>query len=235
MSYKTPHHAHEFMKAASLAVVHQFVLACQRKQAAEKRDLLLRKKEIDFNARLGMFFGPEASISAQGVSDSDLLIKSPVLEVELKYCRPKLDQAQPVNHWNQVIGKDWNWLLRLNAAGEVFKKSAWIVFFPSIRIFTFHQCFQIPQARLVQDQLVVRDYAPFVRMVAPMAAHPSRLEYTQPAWERDVVLRRVGVGAPIRVRRQMIGNREQPIWGIVFSRLGHQAANNLQHLPSYDF
>jgi len=223
------------MKAASLAVVHQFALACQRKQVAEKRDLLLRKREIDFNARLGMFFGPEASISAQGVRDSDLLIKSPVLEVELKYCRPNAAQTQPVNFWNQVIDKDWNWLLGLNASGSVFKKSAWVVFFPSIRIFTLHQCFRIPQARMVGGLLPVRDYAPFVRMVAPMAAHPSRLEYTQPAWERDVVLRRLGVGAPIRVRRQMIGNREQPIWGLVFSRLGHEAANDLQHLPTYDF
>ena len=88
---------------------------------------------------------------------------------------------------------------------------------------------------MVGGQLAIRDYAPFIELAAPMAAHPSRLEYTQQAWERDAVLRRVGVGAPIRVRRQMIGNREQPIWGLVFSRLGHQAANDLNRLPTYDF
>jgi hypothetical protein len=235
MSYATPHHAHEFMKAASLAVVHQFALACQRKQAPEKRALLLRKREIDFNSRLGVFFGPEASISAQGVKDSDLRIKSPVLEVELKYCRPKENQIQPVNHWAQVIDKDWKWLLELNAAGEVFKKSAWVVFFPSVELFTFHQCFQIPQNRLANGQIVARDYAPFTQMVTPMAAHPTRLDYTQGTWERDVLLRRAGVGSPIRVRRQIIGHREQPIWGLVFSRIGSVANQHLQHLPAYNF
>lgn len=235
MSYATPHHAHEFMKAAALAVVHQFALACQRKQTAEKKALLLKKREIDFNARLGMFFGPEASISAQGVKDSDLRIKAPVLEVELKYCRPNEAETQPVNHWRQVIEKDWRWLLALTASGEVFKKSGWVVFFPSVDLFTLHQCFQIPNNRTVNGQLAPRDYAPFTQMVMPMAGHPSRLQYRPAAWERDVLLRRAAVGSPIRVRRQMIGNREQPIWGVIFSRVGTLAYQQLQHLPSYDF
>jgi hypothetical protein len=235
MSYATPHHAHEYMKAAALAVVHQFALACQRKQPAEKQSLLLKKREIDFNSRLAMFFGAEASISAQGVSESDLLISSPTLEVELKYCRPKNTLLQPVNHWNQVIGKDWDWLLKLNASGEVFKKTAWVVFFPSIDIFTCHQCFQIPGIRHVNGQIVERDYAPFTQLVTPDPADATRLTYNRHVWERDVVLRRVGVGAPIRVRRQIIGFREQPVWALIFSRLGHQAATALQHLPTYDF
>jgi hypothetical protein len=235
MSYATPHHAHEFMKAAALAVVHQFVLACQRKQTVEKKDLLLRKREIDFNARLAMFFGPEASISAQGVKDSDLRIKSPTIEAELKYCRPNKAQTQPINSWSKVIDKDWKWLVKLNAAGEAFKKSAWVVFFPSVDLFDFHQCFQIPTGRLQNGQLQLRDYAPFAGLVSPMVQHPSRLEYTQQPWERDVVLRRAGVGAPIRVRRQMIGNRNQPIWGLVFSRVGSVAIRALQHLSEYGF
>jgi hypothetical protein len=235
MSYSTPHHAHEYMKAATLAVVHQFALACQRKQVSEKRGLLLRKREIDFNSRLCMFFGTEASISAQGVKDSDLVISSPTLEVELKYCRPNAAQTQPVNSWNQVIEKDWKWLLQRNAAGEVFKKSAWVVFFPSTDLFVCHQCFQVPVALHAKGQIDRSDYAPFVEMVAPDPAQPTRLAYTQHAWERDVVLRRTGRGAPIRIRRQMVGSRKQPIWGLIFSRLGHQAANALSHLPVYDF
>lgn len=235
MSYSTPHHAHEFMKAAALAVVHQFVLACQRKQGAEKRDLLLRKREIDFNARLAMFFGPEASISAQGVKDSDLLIKSPTLEVELKYCRPNANLLQPVNGWTQVIEKDWLWLLRFTAAGDGFKKSAFMVFLPSVELFDFHQCFQVPQSRMQNGLLVPRDYAPFIKLVAPSISHPSRLEYTQQPWERDALLWRSSVGAPVRVRRQIVGHPKQPIWALVCSRIGHKAAKALSHLPEYEF
>jgi hypothetical protein len=235
MSYSTPHHAHEFMKAAALGIVHQFALSCQRKQTGEKITLLLRKREIDFNSRLGMFFGPEASISAQGVKDSDLRIKSPILEVELKYCRPNAQRTQPINHWNQVIDKDWKWLLALTAAGEVFKKSAWVVFFPSTDLFTFHQCFQIPQKRLVNGHLLDRDYAPFTLIATPIPTHPTRLQYTGQTWERDVILRRAAVGAPIRVRRQIIGNCKQPIWGFIFSRVGTIANRQLQHLPVYAF
>jgi hypothetical protein len=235
MSYATPHHAHEFMKAAGLAVVHQFALACQRRQIEEKKDLLLRTREIYFNAQLAMFFGPEASISAQGTKGSDLRIKSPTIEAELKYCRPNKAQTQPVNSWSQVIDKDWNWLLRINAAGDAFKKSVLVVFFPSVNLFEFHQCFQIPTGRLQNGQLQVANYAPFVRLVSPMAQHPTRLEYTHQPWERDVVLRRAGVGAPIRVRRQMIGARNQPVWALVFSRVGSVAIRALEHLPEYEF
>lgn len=223
------------MKAAALAVVHQFTLACQRKQVEEKKELLLQKREIDFNARLAMFFGTEASISAQGVKDSDLRIKSPTIVAELKYCRPNKAQTQPVNSCSQVIDKDWKWLLRINAAGEAFKKSAWVVFFPSIKLFDFHQCFQIPNERLQNGLLQFQDYAPFVGLVSPMAQYPSRLEYIQQPWARDVVLRRAGVGSPIRVRRQIIGNRTQPIWGLVFSRVGSVAIRALQHLPEHEF
>jgi len=216
--------------------VHHFVHACQRKQTAEKRALLLRKREIDFNARLALFFGAEASISAQGVADSDLRIASPVLVVELKYCRPNQAQAQPVNSWTQVIGHDWNqWLLALHASGQTFKKSAWVVFLPSVNLFTFHQCFQVPHNRLHNGGVQIRDYAPFISMVHPMPGHPSRLRYTAAEWERDVLLQRAAVGAPIRVRRQMIGDRQQPIWALIFSRVGTATAQHLNHLPIYQF
>jgi hypothetical protein len=224
------------MKAASLAVVHHFAHACQRKQTAEKRALLLRKREIDFNARLALFFGTEASISAQGVRDSDLRIASPVLVVELKYCRPNSAQTQPVNSWTQVISRDWNqWLLALHASGHAFKKSAWVVFLPSVNLFTFHQCFQVPHNRLHNGGIEIRDYAPFVSMVEPIPGHLSRLRYTGVEWERDVLLQRAGVGAPIRVRRQMIGARQQPIWALIFSRVGTAAVQQLNHLPVYAF
>jgi len=235
MSYATPHHAHEFMKAACLAVVHQFVLACQRKQVQEKKSLLLRWREIDFNARLAMYFGPEAAISAQGVKDSDLRISSPVQEVELKYCRPKAGGLQPVNHWNQVIDKDWKWLLQLGAAGDRFKKTAWVVFFPAVQLFTFHQCFQVPHNKLVNGQIPRQHFAPFVELAIPDQAHPTQLIYQTTNWERDVILQRQGVGSPIRVRRQLIGNPQHPIWALIFSRVGSKGIGVLQHLPTYAF
>ncbi len=231
MSYDTPHHAHEFMKAAALGVVHQFVLACQRKQVREKQSLLRSKREIDFNSRLSLFFGPEASISAQGVSDSDLRIKSPVLEIELKYLRPKPRQNQPVNSWNQVIGKDWKWLLDLTNGGGVFKKTAFVVFLPSISVFAFHSNFQVPR-RTGTGQIKERDYAPFHKLVEPNPQSPRKLQYAPQPWERDVLLKRKGT--KVRVRRQIVGRPENPIWGLIFSRVGSKLRTTLKHLPEFE-
>lgn len=235
MSYTTPHHAHEFMKSAALAIVHQFAMACQRRAAEDKKDLLLRQREINFNARLGAFFGPEASISAQGVSDSDLIVKAPVLEVELKYCRPNPKQTGPVNGWGGVW-KDWQWLLQLPAAREKFAKTAWVVFLPSRKLFSFHSCFRVPKKKQAAGAPPRANYAPFVELVAPIPSHPSQLRYTTGPWERDCVLLRHGsVGAPVRIRRQMVGDPDQPIWGLVLSRVARSEAAELGHLDEYAF
>jgi hypothetical protein len=235
MSYTTPHHAHEFMKAAALGVVHTFVLACQRKMIAEKRALLLRKREIDFNSALALYFGPEASISAQGVKDSDLRIKSPTLEVEIKYCRPNPLQAQPANPWDQVIGKDWKWLLNLKAPGDTFKKTAWVIFLPSVELFDFSSCFQVPKKNAPLGSPPLSTFAPFVGLVGPSATKPRQLEYLARPWPPDAILQRQGVGAPIRVRRQIIGDPKHPIWALVLSRLNPTTAAKLNHLKTFQF
>lgn len=233
MSYTTPHHAHEFMKAASLAVVHEMVLACQRRPQEWKLEFLRGKKEIDFNARLGLFFGVESYISAQGSDGKDLIIESPTMRVELKYLRPKPTSNSPQNTWDDVIGKDWHWLMGLKNAGEAFKKSAFIAFLPGTTNFRFHLCFQVPKKQFHQ-QLHERDYAPFVKLVTPNATAPRELEYTPHAgWERDVLLWKRG--SKLRVRRQIVGHPEDPVWCLIFSRVGDVGGTPLENLPEYDY
>jgi len=233
MSYKTPHHAREFMKAAALAVVHQYVLAFRGKQPPIVTQLLLRKKEIDFNSRLALFFGPEASISAQGVKGVDLHLEAPILEVELKYLRRKSTQNQPVNSWTQVM-KDWRWLLdRTNENGNIFRQSAWVVFLPSTKLFTFHSNFQVEGKQLVNGQIVDADYAPFRKLVAPNPAAPTELQYAAEKWERDVLLHKTGT--KLLVRREIVGNPAHPVWCLIFSRVGTNEHETLQGLPEYDY
>lgn len=233
MSYTTPHHANEFMKAAALAVVHQMVLACQRRQRQWKADFLRGKKEIDFNARLALFFGVEAYISAQGSDGKDLHIKSPILTVELKYLRPKPTQDHPQNSWDAVIGKDWEWLLRLKNVGDAFKKSAFVVFLPGTHLFPFHFNFQVPKKHF-NGQLRERDYAPFLHLVTANPAAPRELNYSpSAAWERDVLLWRQG--SKVRIRRQIVGDPEDPVWCLIFSRVGDIGGTPLEHLTEYPF
>lgn len=233
MSYKTPHHAREFMKAAALAIVHQYVLAFRGKQPPVVSDLLLRKKEIDFNARLALFFGPEASISAQGVKDVDLHLQTPILEVELKYLRRKVKVNQPVNTWPGVM-KDWRWLVGLkNENGNVFRQSAWVVFLPSRRLFAFHSNFQVPGKHHINGQIPVPTYAPFCQLVSPNPAALTELQYISGKWERDALLRRTGT--KLLVRREILGNPDHPIWCLIFSRVGTNQHKTLNKLHVFDY
>lgn len=234
MSYKTPHTAHEYMKAAALAVVHQYVLGLRGATTAGLRDVLLARREIDFNSRLGLFFGPEASISAQGVSGHDLILKSPILKVEIKYLRlnQKPTGAQPVNSYKDVK-KDWDWLLGLSSNGNVFRQSAWVVFLPSTKLFSFHDCFRIPKNYQIQGQFPAAAYAPFVEFATPKPTNPHELQYTTVKnWERDALLQKQG--SKVLVRREIVGNIEHPVWSLVFSRVGSKAVGNeLRNLPRH--
>lgn len=233
MSYSTPHHAHEYMKAAALAVVHDYVLACRGKTAATVPAFLLKRREIDFNARLAHLFGPEASIGAQGVSARDLRVGSPLLEVELKYLRRKAKSDQPVNAWKDVI-KDWNWLLGLTNTSGCFKRSCWVLVLPSVTHFDFHLNFQVPQARQ-SNGIVEADYAPFLEIVGPTGSATAgyKLTYKTPPPRADFLLQ--VQGSKVRVRRQIIGFPTDPIWCMVFSRVGDKEYKVLQHLPGRTF
>ena len=221
------------MKAAALAIVHQYVLAFRGKQRSVVRELLLRKKEIDFNARLALFFGPEASISAQGVKDVDLHLNTPILRVELKYLRLNTKEKQPVNHWSGVM-KDWRWLIgHKNENGNVFRQSAWVVFLPSKTLFAFHSNFQVPGKRLVNGQIIDADYAPFLKLVAPISTDQTKLQYEAGKWARDVLLRKART--KLLVRREIVGNPDHPIWCLVFSRVGTKQHKALHPQPVYEY
>lgn len=229
MSYKTPHTAHEYMKAAALAVVHQYVLAVRGLAPAGQKNLLLARREIDFNSRLALFFGPEAMISAQGVSGHDLTLDSPKLKVEIKYLRPNQTKTHPVNSYEDVK-KDWDWLLGLSSNGNVFRQSAWVVFLPSTKVFSFHKCFHVPKKYQIHGEFPAEVYAPFFDLATPNPANPKELHYTTfKDWERDALLQRQG--SKVLVRREIVGNIEHPVWCIVYSRVGSKTAGNeLQRL-----
>ena len=230
LSYVTPHHAHEFCKAVMLQIVHDHVLACQRRNQSDIKKLLLSKREVDFQACFSRFFGPEASLRAQGVSGIDIRVESPILNVEVKYLRKKPGSDQPVNVWGDVM-KDWDWLLSFSNSGDSFKKSAWIVLLPAIDQFEFHMNFQVPKKEQ-KSGLQPKHFAPFIGIVEVDPVTPSRLRYTS-GGHRDAVLKQSGT--KIAVRRQSIGDQKDPIWGLTFSRLGSNALKELSHLPVIQF
>lgn len=233
MSYATPHSAHEFMKAAAIAVVHHYYLALRPKTKTIKSQILIEKGEIDFNSRLALFFGPEASISAQGKKGVDLHLESPILDVELKYLRKKPRQNQPVNSWAGVM-KDWRWLMGLvNENGNVFRQSAWVVILPSVELFDFHSDFQVPGNQQQNQQIPKATFAPFVELVEPDPVSPGHLRYCQGKWGRDVLLQKAGT--KVLIRREIVGNPKHPVWCMIFSRVGSKLAKSLEQLPRHEF
>jgi hypothetical protein len=222
MSYKTPHHAHEFLKAACLTIVHEYTLACQRKSQNERRNIVLLKREIDLHSRLAMHFGPEASMAAQGTSALDLSISSPRIRAEVKYLRRKPNTYQPVNLWNGKKGvkHDWEWLLQLKNVGDAFRKTVLVFFLPSKSFLEFHQ---VCDLKPVGTSFQKSDYAPFVRLVRRDPSNTSRLIYRDKA-PHDLLIR---MGGKVIVRRQMIGFTSQPIWALVYSRVGTGEYKNL--------
>ncbi len=224
MSYKTPHHAHEFLKAACMTIVHEYTLACQRKTEDERRKIVLLKREVDLQSRLVVHFGPEASLAAQGTSALDLSISSPIIRAEVKYLRRKPDGKQPVNLWNAKKGvrHDWEWLLNLSSAGEAFKKTCLVFFLPSKSFLEFHEVCDLKPAG---TSYIPMDYAPFVRLVRPDSANKLKLVYRDKS-PTDLLIR---MGGKVIVRRQMIGFPSQPIWALVYSRVGTHEYANLTH------
>ncbi len=220
MGYVTPHHAHEFMKAIALQVIHDYFLHFQRRDVDERKAILLSKREIDLHAMVLRFFGPEAALNAQGVAGIDLAVNTPRLDVEFKYLRKKLGQNQPVNSYADVM-KDWNWLLNLvDERKRVFKRSCWVVFMPSIELFDFHSNFQVPGAQR-RNGWKDKAFAPFVDMVESDGL--SRLKYKKTQWyiehkQRDVVLVDQATGK--KVRRQLVGYPLNPLWCIIYSQVG---------------
>jgi hypothetical protein len=219
------------MKAASLAIVHQYFLAYRQKTIAQKQELLLARREIDFNSSLALFFGPEASISAQGVSSIDLELSNPILKVEIKYLRRNKTTTQPVNKHTGVM-KDWNWLLRRSSQGFEFKQCSWVVFLPSKDIFDFHSNFQVPQGG-ANGPPAVSSYAPFLGLVRPDPIAQTQLAYRSGTFPREAILRRTNPAA--RVYREVVGNPSHPVWCLIFSRMGTNAVAALDHLTPYDF
>lgn len=225
MSYSTPHQAHEYLKSACMSIVHDYILACQRKSIAEKEGIVLLKREIDLTARLALYFGPEASLAAQGTSALDLVISSPTIRAEVKFLRRKPGGKQPVNLWNAKKGPkhDWQWLLNLKNTGDTFKKSCLIFFLPSKGLLDFAEvCDLKPSGAKYTKQEV----APFLRLVRPNPANPKQLIYRD-KYPRDLLIR---MGGKVIVRRQVVGSTSNPIWALIFSRVG---TNEYKSLTGY--
>lgn len=138
MGYSTPHHAREFLVGASLAVVHDYQLRCQRRATSDKKALLGSTREIDLCSRLGAYFGPNAHLAAQGTNDIDLVVTGPTIRVEVKYFRP------PARQW-AILKDDWDWLLATSNTNDEFRRRAWVVFWPSATadMYKFTNCLSV--------------------------------------------------------------------------------------------
>lgn len=230
MSYSTPHHAHEFLKAACISIVHEYTLACQRKSLTERRKIVLLKREIDLTARLVLQFGPEAALAAQGTSDLDLVITSPTLRAEVKYLRRKPDGKQPVNLWNAKKGvkHDWDWLLSLKNTGDTFKKTCLVFFLPGQSILQFHEVCDVKPAGTTFKPA---DVVPFARLVRPDKTDPRKLVYRS-KYPHDLLIR---IGKKVIVRRQVVGSIASPVWALIYSRVGTNEYNALTSINEVKF
>lgn len=232
MAYESPHTVRDYLRAACLGINHQFVIHCQRRGVDDKRQILIDLREIDLCAMLAGFFGRSGHLAAQGVASSaaaDVEIYGPTIRCEVKYFRPVsgsggASQSRP---WAQ-LSRDWEWLTNPTNNGQEFKKRAWVVFWPSTRMFKFTQCLSVPKTQ--GTQYSSSDFAPFVPYAIPKMPTKGvnqRLQFRSPP-DRDAIIQLPGGK---RVRCELVGAPTHPLWAAVYTRLTPTDVAGLQELP----
>jgi hypothetical protein len=221
LSYQSPHNAREFLFAASLQIVHDFQILCQRRAIDDKKSLVLAVREIDLCARLASFFGSVGHLAAQGTDDVDLMVKGPAIDAEVKYLcgRP---WTNIVNGIEKGVKADWDWLLEGSSAGDAFRKRAWVVFWPSADFRRFPGCVSVSKSA-GGSRFRNRDFAPFAPFaepVMPPTGKNQRLQFKAP--DRLSVLKLHGGK---RVRVDIVGTVYSPIWAAIYTRTTKASAS----------
>jgi hypothetical protein len=212
MAYSTPHDVRDYLIAASLCINHDFVIRCQRRSVAQKKQLLESVREIDLYARLAEFIGPVAHLAAQSAAPGaiDLEVDGPTIRAEVKYFRP------PARNFSDNIKRDWDWLLNTSNNGNEFNKRTWVVFWPSASadMFSFTNCLSVPRSHGAQYSLA--DFAPFVSYAEPeMPPHGvnQRLRFKSDVPASHLIF----VPDGKRVRCDVVGSPHHALWCAVYT------------------
>lgn len=192
----------------------QFNLRGAGKSESEQRELLRAANEIDICVKLGSFFGPEVSYTAQG-RGTDVKVKAASIEAEVKYLG-----ARPFHAWNSLqYKKDWERLTDLPP--DQYDRFVFVIFWPSIKIKNRAHALGIG-----------RPYAPEVRFravyIAPFACFMSgqdagskgssqKLEYCAEAEVCRAAYIRLKDNVTLRF--DLVGSREDLIWATIYSRV----------------
>lgn len=209
MSYDTPHNASDYLKAAVLGVCHQRKLDSLGRSKAEVKKRVGQIREIDLCAGVADFFGMSAKLAAQGTSDIDLKVDSPVIRAEVKF--PIMNRSS----WAEVR-KDLDWLLDATNAGNEFDKKAWIVFWPSIARFTFQQCLSSTRdlgTKFSNDQIA--PFLPYTTIDPPAKKRLNdRLTFDKNAPRISYL--KFPHGKTVKV--ELVGGLTHPVWCALYTR-----------------
>lgn len=220
MPYSTPHDAREFLFGSALGICHDYILRAQRRPIRDKKSLLQATREIDLCARLGAYFGTTSHLAAQGTTAPDLEVDGPTIRAEVKYF------SGPARSWRlPSIVKDWNWLLAATNAGDEFKKRAWVVFWPSTKLFDFTNCLSVTRTHGTRYSLL--DFAPFTPYAMPKLPKTGRnqqLEFKLP--KRSTILI---MPAGKKVRVDIVAYTTDAMWCAIYTRVTDTAG-----LPTID-
>ncbi len=211
MGYSTPHHGRDYVKAACLAICHDYRVRAYRLSEEQQRKLLEETREIDLCARVASFFGPTAHLAAQGNSDVDVVVTAPRLNIEVKYVRRKCSQ------WSE-IKKDWAWLLEPTNVNKNFRKNFWVVFFPSTNLYDLTNCITVPH-----DPTEHVPFRPVMEIGAYGNGSPKPIFRVAPT---RLAVTQVGDGKKKkRVRTDVIGSVDDPLWCVLYSRATDDAGD----------
>lgn len=229
MAYITPHDVREYLFAATLRICHDYIIRCQRRSVAQKKELLKSTLEIDLCGRLADFFGPVAHLAAQGADPGnaiDLKIDAPIIRAEVKYFR------SPSRAWTGKLKRDWTWLLNTANNGDEFRKRAWVVFWPSASsdMFTFTNCLSVPKSHGASYSL--EDFAPFVPYAEPEIpanGENQRLKFRAEPPQSALIFMPHGK----RVRCDVVGSHHHPLWCAIYTRVAPGDVAGLAALPRF--
>lgn len=226
MAYTTEHHAREWLGAAALMVCHDYNLRCQYLPTQYKQQLLSEAFEIDLHARLASFFGPAATIAANGQEELDVVVSAPTLNAEVKYLMAKRN-----GYKDQIADKDWAWLLGYTSANSNFERNAWVVFLPSVDLYSVTECISVPKGH--GQQYSLQDFAPLCPFVEPCKYASS--ESHKLVWRSSIErLQAIVLPGGKAVRVDLIGSPNDYLWAMVYTRIVGEEGRTLPGVKVWD-
>lgn len=159
------HSTFDYAKAATLRVVLQTSQRLARAAPDDRAALFARIHEIDLAAAVAQFFGPDATLSAQGTNRADVLVAEPRMSFQIKFFSGSNASSWRGTGTGNPPLNDWKWLISDGSAQDPADSRVFIMFFPGSELKSeFTNCVSLaPEAKSSTGKFAPSEFLPLRR------------------------------------------------------------------------